>query len=78
MERVEAPRCHATVDCSRMEPETDELGALDGAMLLVGEVRNQSVRRTRKSFATHSVVKFFWLGSSRHHGRPCVTALLPE
>jgi hypothetical protein len=75
MERMEAPRCHATVDRSRMEPETDELGALDGAMLLIGEVRNLSVRRTRKSFATHSVVNFLSVGSSRHHRRPCVTAL---
>jgi hypothetical protein len=75
MERMEAPRRYATVDRSRMEPETDQLGALDGAMLLIGEVRDLSVRRTRKSFATHSVVNFFWLCSSRHHGRPCVTAL---
>jgi hypothetical protein len=74
---VQSACCDAAVDRARMQAEIDEVDARDHAFLVLRELSDQGVGRTRSTFATHSVVNCV---VRRHAAQPAlgsVTALRP-
>jgi hypothetical protein len=54
------PTCRdAPADRSGIEPERQELWALDGPVLGIGQLSDPRVDRRRKNFGTHSVLNLF-------------------